>query len=89
MAPSSYTPDVMAEFGDLIWEKCTFVTSWESHVINNNNLRVFGMNEAVHDAEAMLLTKLRNQNTTMLVSVARDEECPKPLTVIGLQPQML
>ena len=54
MAPSSYTPSVLAEFGDIIWETCTFVASWESPVINNNNLRVFGTNEAVCDAEDML-----------------------------------
>ena len=74
MAPSSYTPSVLAEFGDIIRESCTFVASWESPVINNNNLRVFGTNEAVCDAKDTLLAKLRNQNTMMLVSVARDEE---------------
>ena len=77
MAPSSYTPSVLAEFGDVIQESCTFVASWESPVINNNNLRVFGTNEAVHDAKDTLLAKLRNQNTMMLVSVAQDEEMSK------------
>ena len=77
MAPSSYTPSVLAEFGDIIWESCTFVASWESPVINNNNLRVFGTNEAVRDTKDTLLAKLRNQNTMMLVSVARDEEMSK------------
>lgn len=71
---SDYTPDNVEEFKNLLRTFCTFVNTWESPLIEQSIIRVFGLHDAVKHAEKVMLTKIKNSNISVVECLAKDEQ---------------
>jgi predicted GIY-YIG superfamily endonuclease len=71
---NKYTPQLLNEFRLLVGETCTFVSSWDSPLIDKSTVRVFGRHEAVRVAETAMISQIKSSDVGTVESHAKDEE---------------
>ena len=71
---SEYTTEVIHEFKNLLRSHCTFVPTWESPILEQSIIRVFGLHDAVRHAEVTMLSRIQRSNVDVIESHARDEQ---------------
>jgi hypothetical protein len=71
MDSPNYTPEIIDEFKQLLCTSCTFVSDWDSPILEQSAIRVFGLHDAVKHAEATMLQRIKDSNVAVLSCSAR------------------
>jgi hypothetical protein len=74
MDSPNYTPEIINEFKQLLCTSCTFVSDWDSPILEQSVIWVFGLHDAVKHAEATMLQRIKDSNVAVLSCSTRDEQ---------------
>ncbi len=74
MDSPNYTPEVINEFKQLLCTSCTFVSDWDSPILEQSVIWVFGLYYVVKHAEATMLQRIKDSNVAVLSCSAQDEQ---------------
>jgi hypothetical protein len=66
MDSPNYTPEIIDEFKQLLCTSCTFISDWDSPILEQSVIRVFGLHDAVKHAEATMLQRIKDSNVAVL-----------------------
>jgi hypothetical protein len=60
MDSPNYTPEIINEFKQLLCTSCTLVSDWDSPILKQSVIQVFGLHDAVKHAEATMLQRIKD-----------------------------
>jgi hypothetical protein len=74
MDSPNYTPEIINEFKQLLCTSCTFVSDWDSPILEQSVIWVFGLHDAVKHAEATMLQRIKDSNVAVLSCSIQDKQ---------------